>query len=179
MERSDDLGKVFDAHVHAEFVARDIEATMTTMADDPYVTHVPVMTGGSGRDEMRRFYSSYFIGRWPVDTELKPISRTIGQGRVIDEFVLSFTHDREMPAMLPGISPTGRKVELPTVVVMGVENGKVTHEHIYWDQGSLLAQIGLLDPAKLPVTGAEQARKLLNPKLPSNELIYRAERTKT
>ena len=179
MQRSDDLGKVFDAHVHAEFVARDIDATMATMADDSYVTHVPVMTGGSGRDEMRRFYSSYFIGRWPADTELKPISRTIGQGRVIDEFVLSFTHDREMPAMLPGISPTGRKVELPTVVVMGVENGKVTHEHIYWDQGSLLAQIGLLDPAKLPITGAEQARKLLNPKLPSNELIHRAERTKT
>ena len=179
MEQSDDLGKVFDAHVHAEFVARDIDATMITMANDPYVTHVPVMTGGSGRDEMRRFYSSYFIGRWPADTELKPISCTIGQGRVIDEFVLSFTHDREMPAMLPGISPTGRKVHLPTVVVMGVENGKVTHEHIYWDQGSLLAQIGLLDPAKLPITGAEQARKLLNPKLPSNELIHRAERTKT
>ena len=179
MERSDDLGKVFDAHVHAEFVARDIDATMATMADDPYVTHVPVMTGGSGRDEMRRFYSSYFIGHWPADTELKPISRTIGQGRVIDEFVLSFTHDREMPAMLPGISPTGRKVELPHVVVMGIENGKVAYEHIYWDQGSLLAQIGLLDAAKLPVTGAEQARKLLNPKLPSNELIHRAERTKT
>jgi carboxymethylenebutenolidase len=179
MDQLADLGKVFDAHVHAEFVARDIDATMATMADDPYVTHVPVMTGGSGRDEMRRFYNSYFIGRWPADTELIPISRTVGQGRVIDEFVLTFTHDRKMPAMLPGISPTGRKVELPTVVVMGVENGKVTHEHIYWDQGSLLAQIGLLDAAKLPVTGAEQARKLLNPKLPSNELIHRAERTKT
>ncbi len=178
MEQSEDLGKVFDAHVHAEFVARDIDATMATMADDPYVTHVPVMTGGCGRDEMRRFYNSYFIGRWPADTELKPVSRTIGQGRVIDEFVLSFTHDREMPAMLPGVVPTGRKVELPHVVVMGIENGKVVYEHIYWDQGSLLAQIGLLDPAKLPVTGAEQARKLLNPKLPSNELIRRAERTK-
>ena len=77
--------------------------------------------------------------------------------------------------MLPGVPPTGRKVQLPHVVFMGIENGKVTYEHIYWDQGSLLAQVGLLDPTKLPVTGAEQARKLLDPKLPSNELIHRAE----
>jgi carboxymethylenebutenolidase len=174
MDQSDDLGAVFDAHVRAEFVERDVDATMATMTEAPYVTHVPVMTGGCGRDEVRRFYSSYFIGRWPADTQLKPISRTVGQGRVIDEFILSFTHDVEMPAILPGIEPTGRKVELPHVVVMGIEKGKITHEHIYWDQGSLLAQVGLLDPAKLPLAGAEQARKLLNPKLPSNELIHRA-----
>ena len=178
MTQSDDPGAVFDAHVHAEFVERDVEATMATMADVPYVTHVPVLTGGYGRDEVRRFYTSYFVGRWPEDTQLKRISRTIGQGRVIDEFVLSFTHNIEMPAMLPGIAPTGRKVELPHVVVMGIEKGKVVYEHIYWDQGSLLAQVGLLDTAKLPVTGGEQARKLLDPKLPSNELIDRAEQAK-
>jgi carboxymethylenebutenolidase len=174
MEQSDDLA-VFDAHVRAEFVARDIKMTMATMGDAPHMTHVPVLTGGCGYEEVRRFYTSYFIGHWPADTQLKPISRTIGQGRVIDEFVLSFTHDREIPAMLPGVPATGKKVELPHVVVMGIENGK---EHIYWDQGSLLAQVGLLDPTKLPVSGAEQARKLLDPKLPSNELIYRAERGK-
>jgi carboxymethylenebutenolidase len=178
MDQSDDPGAVFDAHVRAEFVERDIDATMATMTDAPYVTHVPVMTGGCGREEVRQFYSSYFIGRWPADTQLKPISRTVGQGRVIDEFILSFTHDVEMPAMLPGITPTGRKVELPHVVVMGIVKGKVAHEHIYWDQGSLLAQVGLLDLTKLPLVGAEQARKLLDPKLPSNELIHRAERAK-
>jgi carboxymethylenebutenolidase len=179
VERVGDPGAVFDAHVRTEFVERDINATMATMVDDPYVTHVPVLTGGCGRDDVRSFYSSYFIGRWPEDTQLKPISRTIGQGRVIDEFVLSFTHDREIPTMLPGIPPTGKKVELPHVVVMGIENNKVVYEHIYWDQGSLLVQVGLLDPAKLPVSGAEQARKLLDPKLPSNELIRRAERAKS
>jgi carboxymethylenebutenolidase len=176
MEQSADLGALFDAHVRAEFEARDIDATMATMTDAPYVTHVPVMTGGCGRDDVQRFYSSYFIGHWPPDTQLRRISRTIGQDRVIDEFILSFTHSMEMPTMLPGIAPTGRKVELPHVVVMGIEKGKVRYEHIYWDQGSLLAQVGLLDPAALPVTGAEQARKLLDPTLPSNELIYRAER---
>jgi carboxymethylenebutenolidase len=179
MEQPDDLGAVFDAHVHAEFVERDVDATMATMTDAPYVTHVPVLTGGYGRDEVRWFYASYFVGRWPEDTQLKPISRTIGQGRVIDEFVLSFTHNIEMPAILPGVAPTGRKVELPHVVVMGIEKGKVAYEHIYWDQASLLAQVGLLDSAKLPVRAAEQARKLLDPKLPSNELIQRAERAKS
>jgi carboxymethylenebutenolidase len=79
-----------------------------------------------------------------------------------------------MPALLPGLTATGRKVELPIVVVKGIEGGKVAYEHVYWDQASLLAQVGLLDPTKLPVTGAEQARKLLDPKLPSNELIRRA-----
>jgi carboxymethylenebutenolidase len=178
MSSSDDPGAVFDAHVRAEFVERDVDATMATMADAPYLTHVPVLTGGYGRDEVRRFYETYFVGRWPVDTQITQISRTIGQGRVIDELIVSFTHDAEMPAILPGVEPTGRKVELPHVVVMGINDGKVSYEHIYWDQGSLLAQIGMLDPTKLPITGVEQARKLVDPKLPSNELIRRAEKAK-
>jgi len=178
VSQPDDLGSVFDAHVRAEFVARDVDATMATMTDAPYITHVPVLTGGCGREEVRRFYATYFVGRWPADTQIKPVSRTIGQGRVIDELIVTFTHDVEMPAILPGVAPTGRKVELPHVVVMGIEDGKVAYEHIYWDQGSLLAQVGLLDLTKLPVTGAEQARKLLDPTLPSNELIRRAEQTK-
>lgn len=175
---SQDPGAVFDAHVRAEFVERSVDATMATMNDAPYVTHVPVLTGGYGRDEVRRFYTNWFVGRWPADTEVTPVSRTVGQGRVIDELIVSFTHDVEMPAILPGIAPTGRKVTLAHVVVMGIVDGKVTYEHIYWDQASLLVQVGLIDPAKLPVIGADQARKLRDPTLPSNELIHRAERRK-
>jgi carboxymethylenebutenolidase len=170
-----DAGAVFDAHVRAEFVERSVDATMATMNDAPYVTHVPVLTGGYGRDEVRHFYTNWFVGRWPADTEVTPVSRTVGQGRVIDELIVSFTHDREMPAMLPGVAPTGRKVTLAHVVVMGIVDGKVTYEHIYWDQASLLVQVGLIDPAKLPVVGADQARKLRDPTRPSNELIHRAE----
>jgi carboxymethylenebutenolidase len=170
-----DPGAVFDAHVRAEFVERSVDATMATMNDAPYVTHVPVLTGGYGRDEVRHFYTNWFVGRWPADTEVTPVSRTVGQGRVIDELIVSFTHDREMPAMLPGVAPTGRKVTLAHVVVMGIVDGKVTYEHIYWDQASLLVQVGLIDPAKLPVVGADQARKLRDPTRPSNELIQRPE----
>jgi carboxymethylenebutenolidase len=170
-----DPGAVFDAHVRAEFVERDVEATMNTMTGSPYVTHVPVLTGGCGREEVRSFYERHFVGRWPADTRIRPVSRTVGQGRVIDELILSFEHDVEMPALLPGVPPTGREIELPFVVIMGIEDGKVAYEHIYWDQASLLVQVGLLDPATLPVSGAEQARKLLDPTLPSNALIQRAE----
>ena len=169
-----DLGAVFDDHVRAEFVDRDLDATMETMTDDPYVNHVPVMTGGVGREAVARFYDSYFIGRWPADTEVIPVSRTAGESQVVDELVLRFTHDVEMPALLPGVPPTGRRVELAFAVVVGFRDGKITHEHIYWDQASLLAQVGLLDPETLPVVGAEHARKVLDPSLPANALIERA-----
>ena len=165
------LGALFDAHTRAEFETRDIEATMATMGDRPHVTHVPTMTGGAGREAVRRFYQTWFIGRWPEDTVVTPISRTVGESQLVDEVMISFTHDCDMPAILPGVKPTGRKVSIPFVVVVGCKDGKVEFERIYWDQASLLAQIGLLDKAHLPVSGAEQAARLLDPSLPSNTLI--------
>jgi carboxymethylenebutenolidase len=167
-----ELADVLDDHLAAEFVTRDLDATMATMTDDPYLNHVPVMTGGIGRDEVRRFYQQIFIGHWPADTTMERISRTIGTGQVVDELVLSFTHDISMSHLLPGVPPTGRRVRLAVCVVAGFRDGKLTHEHIYWDQATLLVQVGLLDPAGLPVTGAEQAEKLLAPRtIPSNALL--------
>jgi carboxymethylenebutenolidase len=170
-----DIAAVFDDHVAAEFVDMDLEATMATMTDDPYVNHVPVMTGGVGSEGVRQFYGDHFIGRWPKDIEITPVSRTIGESQVVDELVLSFTHDIEMPQLLPGVAPTGMPVRLPFCVVVGFRDGKVAHEHIYWDQASLLAQVGLIDASTLPVTGAEQAGNVLDPRAqPLNELIRRS-----
>ena len=170
--KSKSFGEVFDAHTEAEFQTRDIEATMATMGETPHVTHVPVMTGGRGADEVRSFYETWFIGHWPEDTKITLVSRTAGESQLVDELILSFTHDCEMPTILPGIKPTGRKVTVPTVVIVGFDqDDKITHEHIYWDQATMLVQLGLLDPSALPVTGAEQAGRLLDSKLPSNTLI--------
>ena len=167
-----DLASVFDDHVAAEFVDMDLDATMATMTDDPYVNHVPVMTGGVGFDGVRRFYGNHFIGKWPRDVAITSVSRTIGESQVVDELILTFTHDIEMPQLLPGVAPTGKPVQLAFCVVVGFEDGKVAHEHIYWDQASLLVQVGLLDPALLPVTGAEQADNVLDPRAhPLNRLI--------
>lgn len=169
---NEELGAVFDAHVAAEFVDLDLDATMATMSADPYVYHLPAMTGGVGSEAVRRFYGDHFIGKWPRDVEITPVSRTVGERQVVDELVLSFTHDVEMPQLLPGVAPTGRNVRLAFCVVVGFEDGKVDHEHIYWDQASLLAQVGLLDAAQLPVTGAEQAETVLDPRAHTlNQLI--------
>jgi carboxymethylenebutenolidase len=155
-----DIAAVLDEHLRSEFEEHDADATMETMAERPYLNHVPMMTGGEGREEVHRFYRDDWIPSWPDDTEVTPISRTIGTDRVVDELIVSFTHDRPNPFMLPGVAPTGRRVVLPHAVVVGFDNGKVHHEHIYWDQASLLVQVGLLDPAAVPATGSEQAAHL-------------------
>jgi len=166
------LAGVLDDHLAAEFAAKDVGATMATMTSDPYLNHVPVLTGGIGRAEVRRFYEQIFIGHWPADTAMERISRTVGTDQVVDELVMSFTHDIAMSHMLPGVPPTGRRVRLAVCVVAGFRDGKLAHEHIYWDQASLLVQVGLLDPAGLPVMGAEQAEKLLAPRaVPANALL--------
>jgi carboxymethylenebutenolidase len=165
------LSELFDAHVAAEFVAKDADATVATMTADPTVIHVPVLTGGRGRDELYAFYRDHFIPSWPDDVELVPLSRTVDGERVVDEFIVRFTHTQEMPYWLPGVAATGRRVEIPHVVIMGFEGGKVAYEHIYWDQASLLVQIGLLDPDRLPVVGNATARALVDPSVPMNEII--------
>jgi len=155
------LDDIFDAHIAREFADRDVDATMETMLPEPYVHCVPIMTGGAGGNEVRRFYSEHFINQIPKDATVTPISRTVGKDQVVDELIVSFTHDTQWDYLLPGIPPTGKHVELPHVVVMKFENGKVAHEHVWWDQASLLVQVGLLDPTNLPVAGPEQAHKLL------------------
>jgi carboxymethylenebutenolidase len=166
------LAGVLDDHLAAEFATMDVDATMATMTDDPYLIHVPVLTGGTGREEVRRFYDQIFIGHWPADLTMERVSRTVGDDHVVDELVLSFTHDITMGHLLPGVPPTGKPVRLAVCVVAGFQNGKLNHEHIYWDQASLLVQLGLLDPAGLPVIGAEQAERVLAPRaIPANALL--------
>lgn len=155
------LGVVFDRHIKHEFEDHDVDATMQTMTKEPYVHHVPMMTGGVGYQGVYNFYKNHFIGKMPADTKIVRISRTIGKDQVVDELIISFTHDREVEYMLPGVSPTGKYIMLPHVVIMNFKDGKIAHEHIYWDQASLLVQVGLLDPGLLPVRGQEQAKRLL------------------
>jgi carboxymethylenebutenolidase len=168
-----DLEELWEAHVRYEFETRDVTATMATMVAEPYVNHIPVMTGGVGARDLARFYANHFIPRLPKDTTIVPISRTVGADRIVDEMLTTFTHDVEIDWMLPGVPPTGRRVEIPIVAIVGFRGDKLYHEHIYWDQASVLVQIGILDPAGLPVAGAETAKKLIDETLPSNTLMKR------
>ncbi|MBO9470550.1 dienelactone hydrolase family protein [Endozoicomonas sp. G2_2] len=166
-----DLAALADHHFELEFAARDVDETMKTMVAEPYVNHVPTMTGGTGYENLKRFYKHHFIPKNPADLQMKPISRTVGVDRMVDEFVLCFTHDCEIDWLLPGIEPTGKYVEIPFVVIVAFRGDKLYNEHIYWDQASLLVQIGKLDPAGLPIAGVETARKLLDKEQPSNDLM--------
>src|SRR5713101_6388710 len=167
------LSDRWDEHVKYEFATRDTEDTLETMVADAYVNHVPVLTGGVGHDQLREFYSQRFIPQMPPDTSMTAVSRTIGTDRVVDEMVFEFTHTIEMDWMLPGLAPTARHVKVPLVVIVHFRDGKLAHEHIYWDQASVLAQLGLIETGNLPIAGVETAEKVLNPSLPSNELMKR------
>ncbi|MCS9981122.1 nuclear transport factor 2 family protein, partial [Pseudomonas aeruginosa] len=168
-----DLSALWDEHVRHEFDTRDVAATMATMVAEPYVNHVPTLTGGVGQRELSRFYRHHFIHGNPPDMTLTPISRTVGALQVVDEFVMRFTHSCEIDWLLPGVPPTGRFVEIPMLGVVRFRGDRLYHEHIYWDQAGVLVQIGLLDPQGLPVAGVESARKLLDESLPSNRLMAR------
>jgi carboxymethylenebutenolidase len=169
------LSQLWEDHMRYEFSTRNTEDTLATMVEDAYVNHIPVLTGGVGRDELREFYSKRFIPQMPPDTEMIPVSRTIGNDQLVDEMVFKFTHTIHMDWLLPGIAPTGKRVEVPLVAIVRFREGKLAHEHIYWDQASVLVQLGLIDTSKLPVAGVESARKVLDPKLPANELMKRAD----
>ena len=166
-----DLVSLWEAHCRCEFETRDVDGTMATMVAEPYVNHIPTMTGGVGHDQLRHFYKNHFIGNNPPDTSLTPVSRTVGENQIVDEMIFRFTHTSRIDWMLPGIPPTGRQVEIPLVAIVQFRDGKLTHEHIYWDQASVLVQIGLLDPTGLPVAGAETAHKVLDKTMPSNALM--------
>lgn len=160
----EEIIRLWEEHIAHEFHTHDTEATLDTMVPDAYVNHIPVMTGGYGREALRKFYSEDFIPAMPPDTTITPISRTVDQDRLVDEMIFSFTHTQPVPWMLPGVAPTGRKVQVPLVAIVHFRDGKLAHEHIYWDQASVLKQIGMLNDSALPVCGAETAQKVLDPR---------------
>ncbi|KDQ63482.1 hypothetical protein JAAARDRAFT_65514 [Jaapia argillacea MUCL 33604] len=147
---------------------------MATMVSAPYVNHIPTMTGGVGYEDLARFYKYHFTGVdvTPPDSEMITISRTVGADRIIDEMVFKCTHTTEIDWLVPGIKPTGKKLEIALVGVVAFRGDKLTFEHIYWDQASVLVQLGILKPEKLPIAGVEVSRKAMDPfGMPSNVLM--------
>jgi len=161
---------LFQKHVDAE-LAGDLDTTMVTMSDDPHLNHVPTMAGGVGRDGVRAFYRDHLVGKFfPPDMKMTTVSRTVGETQIVEEVVITFTHTTVIDWLLPGVTPTGKPVEMAVAVVVGFKDGKISHEHIYWDQAGVLVQVGFLDPEGLPVSGGESARKVANPSLPSRRI---------
>ncbi|KZW02543.1 NTF2-like protein [Exidia glandulosa HHB12029] len=169
-----DLESLWEKHTFYEFEERNAPKTMATMVAEPYVNHIPTMTGGIGFELLSRFYKYHFIPKSPPDTEMICVSRTVGSDRVIDEMIFKCTHTQEVDWLLPGVAPTNKRLEIPLIGVVNFRGDKLTFEHIYWDQASVLVQAGILDPTGLPVTGSQEAAKVLNPfGEPSNTLMSR------
>ena len=156
----EDMTALWASHCRYEFELRDVEGALSTMVDDPYLWNIPTMCGGRGQDGMRRYYRDNFVGTMPADAAISSVSLTVGDDQIAEEVILTFTHDREMPWILPGVAPTRRRVEIPQLAVVAVRDGKIAHEHIWWDQASVLAQVGLLDPQHVPAFGADTATRL-------------------
>ncbi|KAM5530610.1 hypothetical protein V8D89_015728 [Ganoderma adspersum] len=170
------LEKLWERHTYFEFEERDAMKTMATMVSTPYVNHIATMTGGVGFQDLARFYKYHFVREnvTPPDTEMITVSRTIGTDRIIDEMIFKCTHTTEIDYFLPGIKPTGKSLEIALVGVVAFRGDKLTFEYSYWDQASVLVQLGLLDPKGLPVAGAEVAHKVVDPfGMPSNALLTR------
>ncbi|MDF1818637.1 MAG: dienelactone hydrolase family protein [Immundisolibacteraceae bacterium] len=166
-----DLEAIWDDHLACEFETKTPTAALETMVERPYVNHIPTMTGGTGREQLSRFYQHHFIPRNPPDTNMIPVSRTVGVDKIVDEFLFCFTHTQEIDWLLPGIAATGKPVELPMIAIVNFRGDKICHEHIYWDQATALVQVGKLDPAGLPVAGKITADKVLDEELPANTLM--------
>ncbi|KAL7274119.1 hypothetical protein RUND412_002989 [Rhizina undulata] len=167
-----DIEDLWDEHLACEFVDRNVQKTMDTMAAQPYVNHIPTCTGGRGYDDLRKFYKDFFLPCNPPSMKRKLISRTVGSNRIVDEMIITFRHTCEIPWLLPGVGPTGKECEIALVAIVGFRGPKLAMEHIYWDQASVLVQLGLLDNSTLPVVGHESARKVLKPEaVESNALI--------
>ena len=160
---------LFQQHVVAE-IAGDLDTTMNTMNANPHLNHVPTMAGGVGREGVRAFYRDHLVGKFfPPDVRMTTVSTTVGENQIVEELFISFTHTTPIDWLLPGVPPTGKRVEMAVAVIVGFKDGKISHEHIYWDQAGVLVQAGLLNPDGLPVCGAESARKVLDPKLPPRQ----------
>lgn len=139
-----DLAQLWADHLRGEFVTKDVEATLATMVEDASVNHVPVNTGGRGKDELRAFYRDVFIPSWPDDLDMTLRNRVLGEGQLVEELRLRFTHSKRMDWFLPNVPPTGRRVDVDFVVVVQFRGDKLACERIYWDQATVLRQVGLL-----------------------------------
>jgi carboxymethylenebutenolidase len=153
----DQMVELWEQHVASEFALKDADVAVSTMVDDATVMHLPTMSGGIGKENLRRYYADVFIPGIPADTTSEPIARSVGDGVIVDEFIMRLTHDREIPYLLPGLAPTGKTMEIPTVVFVRFRGDLMESERLYWDQAAVLRQLGLIDPGLSVADPAEVA----------------------
>jgi carboxymethylenebutenolidase len=124
--------------------AGDLEAAMALVADDVVLTSLPAGTAARGAGALRRHLADDVLPHRPADLAVRRVSRTGDRWRVVDEQVVTFTHDRELPWLLPGVAPTGRGAEVLAISVVAVRRQRITEHRTLWDHHGLLDRLGLL-----------------------------------
>ena len=147
-------------HTYAEFVLKNADAALATMTENPYVLLIGCGVVRVGRAAVREFYANKFLPNIPPDFEIATVSQTFGDDRIVEEMAVRFTHTVDMDWFLPGVRLTGRKAEFMVAGLIQFDGGKIAHEHAYWDQATVLSQLGVLDHP-LAVGGLRSAAELL------------------
>ena len=142
-----DHEQVWEAHQQALIQQHDLRAALVALAAEPSIVHIPAMTGGTGRQAVERFYAGQFLPHLPADLALSRVSRTVDRWRLVDETMVSFTHDRELPWLLPGAEPTFRRAEVLAIAVVGFDRTRIRSQRVLWDHATLAAQLGITAPA--------------------------------
>ena len=156
---------LWDRHTEYEFALKDADLAVSTMVPDASVMHIPTMSGGFGRDELRGYYRDVFIPAIPADTTNEVVARSVGDDFLVEEAIMRLTHDREMPFLAPGIAATGRTLEIPFVVIVTFRDDLMLGERLYWDQAQVLRQLGLVPDGGLPIAGLTDITTFLTQKL--------------
>jgi carboxymethylenebutenolidase len=146
----DQMVELWERHTACEFALKDADLAVSTMVDDAVVMHLPTMSGGFGKENLRHYYADVFIPGIPADTTSEVIARSVGDGLLVEEFIMRMTHNQAIPFLLPGLAPTDKAVEVPTVVIVKFRGDLMESERLYWDQATVLRQVGLID-ASLPL----------------------------
>ena len=160
----DQMVELWERHMAYEFALKDANLAVSTMVDDATVMHLPTMSGGIGTENLRHYYADVFIPGIPADTTTELIARSVGDSLLVDEFIMRMTHDQDIPFLLPGLAPTHKTVEAPTVVIVKFRGDLMESERLYWDQAAVLGQLGLIDPS-LPFADATEIAGFLRDKV--------------
>jgi len=146
------LEVIWDEHLDASLVQRDFARSLVHMTAESSVRHIPAMTGAAGRLGLERFYATEFLPHVPGDLALARISRTVDRFRLVDQTAISFTHDRELPWLLPGVGPTFRRADVLTISVVSFDRGRICSQRVLWDHATLTTQLDIpLVPSSRPV----------------------------
>lgn len=136
--------RLWDEHIKGEFMTKDTDLSLSTMVEDASVITVPTGWGGKGKAALRPLYRDEFIPSIPPSWTHTTKNVVATDDCIVEEACINLVHTQQMDWFLPGIPPTNKPIEFDIVLIVQFRDGKMAAERIYWDQASVLRQVGKL-----------------------------------